>query len=81
MEDLGEMQRRPLVHHHISQDLCPFLTRVTTSSSYPPTRTSMFFSSGPRRRLGGAYMLVRVVRLPLVSFDAVDILAGWQGEQ
>ena len=28
-------------------------------SSYPHPRTSMYFSSGPRRRLGGAYMLVR----------------------
>ena len=45
---------------------------------YPLTRRSMYFSSGPRRRLGGAYMLVQ----PLVvwaQFPLVFLVNGTCG--
>ena len=42
------------------------------AATYPLTRTSMYFSSGPRRRLGGAYMLVRAGALgPLFLKEAI----------
>ena len=45
---------------------------------YPLTRTSMYLSSGPRRRLGGAYMLVRAF-VVWAQFPLVFLVNGFSG--